>query len=431
MPGFVPPQLASLRSKPPAGDNWLHEIKYDGYRLQIHLDKGRVTIRTRTGLDWTKRFSAIAAAFDIPVDRAIFDGEVVAVKDGRTNFSELQAALAAGRQEALTLNVFDLLFLEGFDLRDAPLIERKRILKELLDEAGVSGPILYADHLVSDGPRLFAHACKLGFEGIISKKADAPYRSERSDAWVKIKCVQRAKFPVVGFVKDPTGVAALHLGRKVGRELIYVGKVGTGWSRTVSIRIRKQLETVVSSKSKLTKPIRAPNPTWVEPKFVAEVEYRDITADAYCARAPSRVSRKHEAELPDLPRHRLGLRESSREALGPGAGMRLRCGRALQVQRDRWCRRAGRRPGDRRERAEAPLRVFYPPRPATRSDRQFYDGLRSCTRRSPSLRVVNLWRTWWKHYRSARTWRHFSPLDMKAVSLPTCLRASRTMALRC
>jgi bifunctional non-homologous end joining protein LigD len=279
MPGFVPPQLASLRSKPPAGDNWLHEIKYDGYRLQIHLDKGRVTIRTRSGLDWTKRFSALAAAFDIPVDRAIFDGEVVAVKDGRTNFSELQAALAAGRQEALTFNAFDLLFLEGFDLRDAPLIERKRNLKELLDETGVSGPILYADHLVSDGPLLFAHACKLGFEGIISKKADAPYRSERSDAWIKVKCVQRAKFPVVGFVKDPTGVAALHLAKKVGRELIYVGKVGTGWSRTVSSRIRKQLETAVSSKSKLTKPIRAPHTTWVEPKFVAEVEYRDITAD--------------------------------------------------------------------------------------------------------------------------------------------------------
>jgi ATP-dependent DNA ligase len=140
MPGFVPPQLASLRSKPPAGDNWLHEIKYDGYRLQVHLDKGRVTIRTRTGLDWTKRFSAIAAAFDIPVDRAIFDGEVVAVKDDRTNFSELQAALAAGRQEALTFNVFDLLFLEGFDLRDSPLSERKRILKELFGGDGSIGP---------------------------------------------------------------------------------------------------------------------------------------------------------------------------------------------------------------------------------------------------------------------------------------------------
>src|SRR5690348_18497441 len=130
MPGFVPPQLATLRSKPPAGDNWLHEIKYDGYRLQIHLDKGRVTIRTRTGLDWTKRFPAIAAAFDIPVDRAIFDGEVIDVKDLSTSFSELQAALAAGRHDALTLHVFILLFLYGFALRDAALSERNRSLNE-------------------------------------------------------------------------------------------------------------------------------------------------------------------------------------------------------------------------------------------------------------------------------------------------------------
>lgn len=279
MPGFIPPQLASLQTKPPSGERWLHEIKYDGYRIQIHLNKGRVTSYTRKGLDWTKRFSAIAAAFDISVERAIFDGEVVVIKDGRTNFSELQAALAAGRREALTFLVFDLLYLEGFDLRDALLIERKRVLKELFDETGLSAPVLYADHLEGDGARLFEHASKLNFEGIISKKADAPYRSERGDAWVKVKCVQRATFPVVGFVKDPTGVAALHLAKKVGRDLIYVGKVGTGWSRTVSSRIRKQLDTVVSAKSKLTKPIRALKATWVEPKFVAEVEYRDITAD--------------------------------------------------------------------------------------------------------------------------------------------------------
>jgi bifunctional non-homologous end joining protein LigD len=279
MPGFVPPQLATLRSKAPAGDGWLHEIKYDGYRLQIHLNKGTVTVYTRNGLDWTKRFSAIARSFDILVERAIFDGEVVVVKDGRTNFSELQAALAAGRQEALTFLAFDLLFLEGFELRDAPLIERKRVLKELFEETGLSSPVLYADHLAADGPKLFEHAGKLGYEGIISKKAGAPYRSGRGDAWVKVKCVQRATFPVVGFVKDPTGVAALHLAKKVGRDLIYVGKVGTGWSRTVSSRIRKQLDTVVSPTSKLTKPIRAPKAIWVEPKFVAEVEYRDITAD--------------------------------------------------------------------------------------------------------------------------------------------------------
>jgi bifunctional non-homologous end joining protein LigD len=279
MPGFIPPQLASLRSKAPAGDGWLHEIKYDGYRLQVHLNKGRVTIYTRNGLDWTRRFSAIAHAFDIPVGRAIFDGEVVVVKDGRTNFSELQAALAAGGQEALVFLTFDLLLLDGFDLREAPLIERKGLLKALFDEAGLSGPVLYADHLVADGQQMFEDAAKLGFEGIISKKADAPYRSGRSEAWIKVKCSQRAKFPVVGFVKDPTGVAALHLGRKDGKDMVYMGKVGTGWSRTVSSRIRKQLDTVVSPKSKLTKPIRAPKATWVEPAFVAEVEYRDITAD--------------------------------------------------------------------------------------------------------------------------------------------------------
>jgi bifunctional non-homologous end joining protein LigD len=126
---------------------------------------------------------------------------------------------------------------------------------------------------------MFEHAAKLGWEGIISKRADAPYRSERSEAWLKIKTVQIGKFPVIGFVKDPTGVAALYLGKREGKDLVYVGKVGTGWSRTVSSRIRNQLDTVVSPKSKLTKPIKKPKATWVEPSFTAEVEYRDITSE--------------------------------------------------------------------------------------------------------------------------------------------------------
>jgi bifunctional non-homologous end joining protein LigD len=279
MPGFILPQLASLRTKAPSGDNWLHEIKYDGYRLQVHLNKGRVTTYTRNGLDWTKRFSAITGAFDIPVERAIFDGEVVVVKDGRTNFSELQAALAAGRQRDMAFYAFDLLYLEGFDLRGAPQIERKRILKSLFDETKLVAPILFGEHMVAAGNEVFEAARKLDYEGIVSKKADAPYRSDRNEAWLKVKCAQRAKFPVVGFVKDPTGVATLHLGRKEGKDLVYMGKVGTGWSRTVSSGIRKQLDTVVSPKSKLTKPIRAPKATWVEPAFVADVEYRDITSD--------------------------------------------------------------------------------------------------------------------------------------------------------
>jgi bifunctional non-homologous end joining protein LigD len=194
MPGFIRPQLATLRTKAPSGDNWLHEIKYDGYRFHIHLNKGRVTAYARNGLDWTKRFSAIARAFDIPVERAVFDGEAVVVKDGRTNFSELQAALASGRQDAMSLLVFDLLHLEGFDLRGAPLIERKRVLKELFEETRLAGPVHYAEHLEGDGARLFEHAYKLKFEGIISKKADAPYRSDRGEAWVKVKCVSGPNF---------------------------------------------------------------------------------------------------------------------------------------------------------------------------------------------------------------------------------------------
>jgi hypothetical protein len=126
---------------------------------------------------------------------------------------------------------------------------------------------------------VFEHAAKLNWEGIVSKRADAAYRSERTEAWLKIKTVQREKFPVIGFVKDPTGVAALYLGKREGKELVYMGKVGTGWSRTISSHIRKQLDTVVSPKSKLTKPVKKPKATWVEPKFTADVEYRDITSE--------------------------------------------------------------------------------------------------------------------------------------------------------
>ena len=163
-----------------------------------------------------------------------------------------------------------------------------RLLLDLLGENDVELPVLYSEHLTGDGQEMFEHAAKLNWEGIISKRADAPYRSERTEAWLKIKTVQKGKFPVVGFVKDPTGVAALYLGKREGKDLVYMGKVGTGWSRTVSSQIRKQLDTVVSPKSKLTKPIRKPKATWVEPTFIADVEYRDITRKGFSGRVHSR-----------------------------------------------------------------------------------------------------------------------------------------------
>jgi bifunctional non-homologous end joining protein LigD len=152
-------------------------------------------------------------------------------------------------------------------------------LSDLLGENDIGLPVIYSEHLTGDGQEMFRHAAKLNWEGIISKRADAPYESERGEAWLKIKTVLRAKFPVVGFVRDPSGVAALYLGKREGKELVYIGKVGTGWSRTVSSQIRKQLDTVVSPKSKLTKPFKKPKATWVEPKFFAEVEYRDLTSE--------------------------------------------------------------------------------------------------------------------------------------------------------
>lgn len=263
MPGFIKPQLAMLKSKAPKGDQWLHEIKYDGYRIQVHANRGRKKVYTRNGLDWAKRFSSIAAALDIPGE-AIFDGEVVVVHEGRTNFSELQAELAAGRQSRLVYYAFDLLWRDG-DLRKLPQIERKQALLDLLGENAIELPVLYSEHLTGDGQQMFDHAAKLNWEGIISKRADAAYRSERNENWLKIKAVHKGKFPVVGFVKDPTGVAALYLGKRDGSNLVYMGKVGTGWSRTMYSRIRRQLDTVVSPKSKLTKAVKKPKATWVEP----------------------------------------------------------------------------------------------------------------------------------------------------------------------
>jgi bifunctional non-homologous end joining protein LigD len=266
-----------LKSKAPKGGHWLHEIKYDGYRVQVHLNRGRKKVFTRNGLDWTKRFTEIAGALAIQGE-AIIDGEVVVVHEGRTNFSELQAELAAGRQGRFVYYAFDLLWRNG-DLRKLPQIERKQLLSDLLGENDIELPVLFSEHLIGDGQKMFEQAAKLNCEGIISKRADAPYRSERNENWLKIKAVHKGKFPVVGFVKDPSGVAALYLGKQDGKDLVYMGKVGTGWSRTVSSQIRKQLDTVVSPKSKLTKTIRKPKATWVEPKFFADVEYRDITSE--------------------------------------------------------------------------------------------------------------------------------------------------------
>jgi len=162
MPCFIKPQLATLKSKAPKGEQWLHEIKFDGYRIQVHINRGRKKVYTRNGLDWTKLFSTIAGALDVP-GQAIIDGEVVVTHEGRTNFSELQAELAAGRQDRLVFYAFDLLWRDK-DLRSLPQIERKQALLDLLGENDVELPVLYSEHLTGDGQVMFEHAAKLNWE---------------------------------------------------------------------------------------------------------------------------------------------------------------------------------------------------------------------------------------------------------------------------
>jgi bifunctional non-homologous end joining protein LigD len=289
MPGFISPQLATLKMKAPSGLLWIHEIKYDGYRIQLHIDGDDRRAYTRNGYNWVSRFSRIAGAFDIE-GQAIVDGEVVVIHEGRTNFSELQADLGRGDQDRLIYFAFDLLWLDGRDLRKEPQIERKRLLKELIEEHDLKEPVFYSEHHEGDGQALFAAASKLNYEGIVSKRVDAPYRSERVEAWQKIKLVQKGKFPVVGFIKDPSGVAALYLGKKEGKDLVYMGKVGTGWSRTTSAQIRKALDTVS------------------EPEAEADEDHQE--AEGHLGRA--QVLRRHR-----VPRHHLRRPSAGKLVQGP------------------------------------------------------------------------------------------------------------------
>ncbi len=278
-PGFIKPQLATLRDVVPTGAGWLHEIKFDGYRVQGHLIEGRPSLITRNGHNWTSRMATLATALgELPANHLVLDGEVI-VPDGKgaSDFDALEIAMGPrGRSADMLFYVFDILHLDGFDLRAAPLIDRKRVLKELL--AGVVPPILYSDHMEDNGQKMLEHACGMGLEGIISKRADAPYRSGRSESWIKVKCVSRGTFTVVGYAPEGNGlVASLFLARKEGRELTYVGKVGTGWSMAQSAKLRQGLAAMEVERPPVAVPGRPPKAIWVQPKLKADVEYRAVT----------------------------------------------------------------------------------------------------------------------------------------------------------
>ncbi len=281
VPPFVEPQLAKLVDRPPDGPSWGHEVKLDGYRAQLQAAHRRVVIRTRTGLDWTDRFSAIARDAQTLPD-CLIDGEIVALDEHRLpSFDALQAALSEGNSENLVFFAFDLLFEEREDLRTLPLSERKARLKALLESADVPDTLRYLEHLESDAPSVFASACKMGFEGIVSKQLNAPYRSGRTGSWTKAKCRAGQEVVIGGWTTEAGTVRSLLAGVYRNKKLVYVGRIGTGYGRRVAADLLpklKQLTRAASPFSGDDAPAQEKNVRWLKPVLVAEIEFAGWTS---------------------------------------------------------------------------------------------------------------------------------------------------------
>jgi bifunctional non-homologous end joining protein LigD len=273
-PGFIEPALASSIDKVPSGDRWIHEIKFDGYRVQVHLHSEAIKIFTRRGYDWTHRFKKIASdAWHISAGSAIIDGEVVVpAQDGTTDFSVLQNELK-GTSNKIVLIAFDLLYLNGYDLRKLPLIERKAHLKKLIDKTDVQ----FSESFTVAGSEIYRHACKVGLEGVVSKVADSRYSSGRGNDWVKKTCAQRETLTIAGFALDGSKWDGLYLARRQGKDLIYAGKVDHGFDKAWTDELRKKLKPLIRETQPYAKKI-SHRGIWVEPELLAEIEYRAKSA---------------------------------------------------------------------------------------------------------------------------------------------------------
>jgi bifunctional non-homologous end joining protein LigD len=285
LPAFVKPCLATLEEKPPAGEAWLHEVKFDGYRTQARVENGKVRLLTRTGLDWTNRFGeAIPAALAaLPCDAALIDGEIVVLgENGISSFSSLQEALSEGRSAGMVFFAFDLLHLDGEDLRDDPLLARKERLEALLQDSAHEGPLRYSEHFIEPGQTMLRHACRMGLEGVVSKRADAPYRSGRGRDWIKSKCTQRQEFVIAGYVTSKTSrnqLGSLVMGYHEDGELKPAGRVGTGFTRKSAAALKAKLDAIASDGSPFQgKAGRERGIVWVKPELVAEIEFGAWTA---------------------------------------------------------------------------------------------------------------------------------------------------------
>src|SRR3954463_5447335 len=283
MQGFIEPCEPTLHERAPTGNEWVYEVKTDGYRAQVHLRDKRATIYSRSGYDWTDEFAPIAkAASKLKVREAIIDGEATVLGNtGLPDFQALRRELGNPESKRLIYHAFDLLYLNGRDLRRAPLLQRKEALKSMLED----GPpaLVYVDFLEADGARVFEHACRMGLEGIVAKRVDAPYRSGRQDSWIKLKCTKSDTFPIVAFVEKlgarPRKIASLYVGRWDGDRLVYAGKARSGYTEAVAREFRERLDPLIRKTTPLAVPVKKPKATWVEPRVDAEIEYSAVTDD--------------------------------------------------------------------------------------------------------------------------------------------------------
>ncbi|MBN9220872.1 MAG: DNA ligase D [Mesorhizobium sp.] len=283
---FIEPQLATLEREAPPGKDWLHEVKFDGYRMQAQIAGADVQLLTRTGLDWTEKFGAeiVAELAGLKCCDAIVDGEIVVLADsGVSSFALLQQDLSARRTNLFVYYVFDLMRLDGRDLRGEPLVERKQALQELLGKQQENSAVRFSDHFAEPGKVMLEHACRMGLEGVVSKRADAPYRSGRGPSWVKSKCTARQEFVIGGYLpseKTGRGLRSLLVGYNEDGKLRYAGRVGTGFSAKGANALKKKLDALKAKESPFDTAVpKGKGLVWVKPELVGEVEFRSWTSD--------------------------------------------------------------------------------------------------------------------------------------------------------